>query len=187
MLRSRLLLGFAFLTLCTSLQAQTKDARMNRILAARFVMVTTENGDVFDPKIISDDRKAAGDIQNKFTEWKRFTLVYRPEDADIVIAVRTGGRVRANSGVHIGNMPRNPNGSRIPDASDSGRQTTVGPITTADVGPKDDLFSVYDAHDYPTSMVLWRREQKNGLGYPTQPLFDQFKQAVEKAAHEKKP
>ena len=187
MLRTRILLGLAFLTLSISLQAQTKDARMNLILNARFVMVTTENGDVFDPKIISDDRKAAGDIQNKISEWKRFTLVYRKEDADIVVAVRTGGRVRANTGVHIGNMPRNPNGSRIPDASQSGRETTVGPVTTADVGPKDDLFSVYDAHNYPDSMVLWRREQKNGLGYPTQPLFDQFKKEVEKADSKKKP
>jgi hypothetical protein len=185
MLRPRILLGFALLAFCSSLHAQTNQAYMNRILNARFVMVTTESGDVFDPRIISDDRKAAGDIQNKINEWKRFTLVYRQEDADIVIAVRTGGRFRANGGIHVGNMPRDTTGARIPDASNTNRQTTVGPIATADMGPKDDLFSVYDAHDYPSSALLWRREQKDGLGYPTQPLFDQFKKEVEKAAKKK--
>ncbi len=170
-----------------SLHAQTNAAFMNQILIARFVMVTTENGDPFDPKVISNDRSAAGDIQNKIIDWKRFTLVYRKEDADIVIAVRGGGRLRANAGVHI-DTRREPNGTRLPGTYEPNQtHTSVGPIVTADSGPKDDLLTVYDAHDYPTSSVLWRREQKDGLGYPTLPLFEQFKKEVEKAATKKKP
>jgi len=176
-----------FFVASSSLHAQTNAAFMNRILNARFVMVTTENGDPYDPKVITNDRSAAGDVQNKIIDWKRFTLVYRQQDADIVIAVRGGGRLRTNAGIHI-DTGREPNGSRLPGTYEPNqRSTSVGPIVEADAGPKDDLFSVYDAHDYPTSAVLWRREQKNGLGYPTLPLFEQFKKEVEKAASKKKP
>ena len=178
-----------FFLACASTQAQqTNQAFLNKIVNARFVMVTTESGDPFDPKIISDDRKAAGDIQNKITEWKRYTLVYRKEDADIVIAVRAAGRVRVNAGVHIdtGRQNKRPLPPGVYDPSQP-TSTSVGPILTADAGPKDDLFSVYDASDYPASAILWRKEQKNGLGYPTIPLFEQFKKDVEKTAAKKKP
>jgi hypothetical protein len=94
MRRPAVLLGSALFAIAfASGQAQqTNQAYLNKIVNARFIMVTTESGDPFDPKIISDDRRAAGDIQNKINEWKRFTLVYRKEDADIVIAVRAAGR-----------------------------------------------------------------------------------------------
>ena len=186
MRRTSLLLGFAFLVFgCISLQAQTNTALLNRIAHARFVLVLTENGDPFDPKIDSQDRRAVGDIQNRITQWNAFTLVYRNEEADIVIAVRTAGRVRANTGIHISNHKQGPGSIDPRDTS-----TSVGPILTADASSaKEDLFSVYEAHDYPTSAILWRRQQKDGLTSPTVPLFDQFKKDVEKtmAANTKKP
>jgi hypothetical protein len=190
MRRPAVLLGSAlFVIAFASSQAQqTNQAYLNKIVNARFIMVTTESGDPFDPKVMSDDRRAAGDIQNKIKEWKRFTLVYRKEDADIVIAVRSAGRVRANAGIHIdtGRQNKRP---LPPGAHDPSQPTTtsIGPILTADARPKDDLFSVYDAADYPSSAVLWRKEQKNGLSYPTIPLFEQFKKDIEKTAAKKKP
>jgi hypothetical protein len=190
MRRPAVLLGSALFAIAfASGQAQqTNQAYLNKIVNARFIMVTTESGDPFDPKIISDDRRAAGDIQNKINEWKRFTLVYRKEDADIVIAVRAAGRIRANAGIHVENRRQDRN--RVPPGTYDPSQptsTSVGPILTADAGPKDDLFSVYDAADYPSSAVLWRKEQKNGLSYPTIPLFEQFKKDIEKTAAKKKP
>jgi hypothetical protein len=186
MRRTSLLFGFVFLIfVCVSLQAQTNSAYLNRVAHARFVMVTTENGDPFDPVIDAQDRRAAGDIQNKITQWKTFTLVYRKEEADIVIAVRTAGRVRAITGVHISNHKQGPGSTDPRDTS-----TTVAPILTADASSaKEDLLSVYDAHDYPTSAILWRRQQQDGLGSPKVPLFEQFKKDVEKAiaASSKKP
>lgn len=189
MRRSAVLFGsvFVLLAIASTQAQQTNQAFLNRILNARFVMVTTESGDPFDPKIISDDRKAAGDVQNKINEWKRYTLVYRKEDADIIIAVRAAGRVRANAGIHVDS--RQTKRPLPPMSTDPSQPTTtsVGPILTADAGPSEDLFSVYDASDYPTSAVLWRKEQKDGLGYPTIPLFEQFKKDVEKTAAKKKP
>jgi hypothetical protein len=192
MRRTSLLLGSVFLA-CFSLQAQSNSAYLNRLAHARFVMVTTENGDPFDPVIDSQDRRVAGDIQNKITQWKTFTLVYRKEEADVVIAVRTAGRVRANGGIHVSNrrLP-NPNPSGVPGTVDHRNDTSasVGTILTADASTaKEDLLSVYDAHDYPTSTILWRREQHDGLASPKIPLFDQFKKDVEKAmvANSRKP
>jgi hypothetical protein len=194
MRRTFLYFAFVFLLLgCVSLQAQTNKAFLNRIAHARFIMVTTENGDPFDPVIDSQDRRAAGEIQNMITQWKTFTLVYRKEDADVVIAVRTAGIVRANTGIHVSNrrlpdeFPNSPASQSNPRNRDS---ASIGPIVTADASSaKGDLFSVYDARDYPTSTILWRGEQKNGLSSPSVPLFDQFKKDVEKAiaANNKKP
>jgi hypothetical protein len=180
MRRTSQLLGFAFLLFaCVSLPAQTNKAYLNRIASARFIQVVTENGDPFDPVIDAQDRRAVGEIQNKINEWKTFTLVYRKEDADIVIAVRTAGRVRANAGIHVSN-------TRLPGSNPSGipgsTSPSIGPVLQADASSaKDDLFSVYEARDYPTSAILWRRQQKEGLSIPGVPLFNQFKKDVEKA------
>jgi len=184
MRRTSLLFAFVFLLFGT-LHAQTNTAYLNRVATARFVMVTTENGDPFDPKMDSQDRRAVGAIQNKIAGWKTFTLVYRQEEADIVIAVRTAGRVRANTGVQVSNHKPVPGSTNPKDTS-----VSVGPILTADASSaKEDLFTVYDAHDYPTSAILWRRQQQGGLSIPSVPLFDQFKKEVEKtiAANNKKP
>jgi hypothetical protein len=165
-----------FILGCGSLAAQTNAAFLNRIAAARFVMVTTENGDPFDPKSDASDRRAVGELQNEISKWNRFTIVYKKEDADIVLAVRTSGRIRANSGVHIGSQQ---------DPSTGKRKTVTGPVLTADAGPKDDLLSVYSADEFPNASALWRREQKDGLSSPSYSLFTQFKRDVEKASAKK--
>jgi hypothetical protein len=179
-----LLFAFACL-LFSTLHAQTNTAYLNRVANARFVMVTTERGDPFDPRTDSEDRRAVGDIQSMITQWKAFTLVYRQDQADIVIAVRTAGRVRANTGVQVSNHKPAPGSTNPKDTS-----VSVSPILAADASSaKEDLLSVYDAHDYPTSTVLWRGQQHDGLASPNIPLFDQFKKEVEKAssARNKKP
>ena len=61
-----------------------------RVLAnARFVYVTAYDGDQFDPNLLPEDRAAIGHVQDAIQKWGKLTLVYRPEDADIILAVES--------------------------------------------------------------------------------------------------
>jgi hypothetical protein len=68
-----------------------KDApAMPGILAnARFVYVTSYDGGQFNPNILPDDRDAISRVQDSIQKWGKLTLVYRPQDADIVVAVQS--------------------------------------------------------------------------------------------------
>ncbi len=180
-----LLLVAAFVSTCAF--AQTNKAFMNRIATARFILVTTENGDPINPNVMPEDRQAVFAIQKQIQDWKRFTLVYKPEDADIILAVRTGGMVRGNSGVSIrrgATFPGDPGtypGQTVPPQRAG---TRVGSVTNADAGPEDDMITVYDATSFSDGTILWRSIQRNGLSAKT-PLFDRFRKDVEKTDAER--
>jgi hypothetical protein len=54
---------------------------------ARFVYVSSYDGDQFDPNLLPEDRNAIGAVQNAIQEWGKLVLVYRPSEADIIILV----------------------------------------------------------------------------------------------------
>jgi hypothetical protein len=54
---------------------------------ARYVYVASNDGDQFNPNLLSEDRNAIGAVQDAIQSWGKLTLVYRPSDADIVILV----------------------------------------------------------------------------------------------------
>ena len=56
---------------------------------ARFVYVTSYDGGQFNPNILPDDRDAISRVQDSIQKWGKLTLVYRAEDADIIIAVQS--------------------------------------------------------------------------------------------------
>ena len=63
---------------------------MPGILAnARFVYVTSYDGGQFNPNLLPDDRAAISRVQDALQKWGKLTVVYRPQDADIVIAVQS--------------------------------------------------------------------------------------------------
>jgi hypothetical protein len=77
------LLGSAF--------AKSKSApAMPGILAnARYVYVAAYDGDQYNPRLLPDDRAAISRVQDAIQKWGKLTLVYRPEDADMVIMVES--------------------------------------------------------------------------------------------------
>jgi len=56
---------------------------------ARFVYVTAYDGGQYDPSLLPDDRDAIARVQDSLQKWGKLTVVYRPEDADIVLAVQS--------------------------------------------------------------------------------------------------
>ena len=65
-----------------------RDPAFPGILAnARYVYVSSYDGDQFDPNLLSEDRNAIGAVQSAIQEWGRLVIVYRPSEADIIILV----------------------------------------------------------------------------------------------------
>jgi hypothetical protein len=76
--------------LAGSAVASTTTPDMPRTLAnARFVYVTAYDGDQFDTNLLPEDRAAIAHVQDEIQKWGKLTLVYRPEDADIVLRVES--------------------------------------------------------------------------------------------------
>lgn len=56
---------------------------------ARFVYVAAYDGDQFDPNLLPDDRHAIAAVQDSLQKWGKLTLVYRPDDADVILLVQS--------------------------------------------------------------------------------------------------
>src|SRR5271169_3559663 len=59
------------------------------LINARYVYVTSYDGDQFNPRILPEDRSAIAAVQHAIQDWGKFALVYRPQDADIVLMVQS--------------------------------------------------------------------------------------------------
>jgi hypothetical protein len=57
------------------------------LVNARYVYVTSYDGDQFDTNLLPEDRQAIGTVQDALQKWGKFTLVYEPYQADIVLMV----------------------------------------------------------------------------------------------------
>jgi hypothetical protein len=56
---------------------------------ARFVYVAAYDGDQFDPNLLPDDRAAIGNVQDALRAWGHYVIVYRRQDADMVLLVQS--------------------------------------------------------------------------------------------------
>lgn len=57
------------------------------LVNARYVYVTSYDGDQFNINLLPEDRQAIGTVQDAMQKWGKFTLVYEPHQADIVLMV----------------------------------------------------------------------------------------------------
>jgi len=63
---------------------------MPRILSnARFVYVVAYDGDQFNARLLPEDRDAIARVQDAIHKWGKLIVVYRPQDADIILAVQS--------------------------------------------------------------------------------------------------
>jgi hypothetical protein len=58
---------------------------------ARYVYVTSYDGDQFDFNILPEDRQAIADVHDAVQQWGYYIVVYRPQDADMILAVQKRG------------------------------------------------------------------------------------------------
>ncbi len=57
------------------------------LVNARYVYVTSYDGDQFNSNLLPEDRQAISSVQDAIQKWGKFTLVYQPNQADIVLMV----------------------------------------------------------------------------------------------------
>lgn len=151
------------------------------VVHAKYVFITTYNGDRFDPNAYPDDRQAARDVRDAIQHWGRYIPVERAQDADLILLVRKGRIAEARPGVriHAGSRP-NPNVDPTQNPN-----STLGPEVRVDAGDPLDMLAVYDASQGIDSAPLWRGRLQDGLNPPAMRLVQDFRSKVEAAA--KKP
>ena len=91
MKRAGWLLALFFLFVSTAALAQEPKVMPQLVVQARFVYVTTYDGNQWSPNLLPEDRQAVTDVQDALKKWGKYIVVYRPEDADIIIAVQKRG------------------------------------------------------------------------------------------------
>ncbi|HKN20687.1 MAG TPA: hypothetical protein VJX73_04690 [Terracidiphilus sp.] len=152
---------------------------------AQYVYVEAIDGQEFDPGLNPDDRQAIANVQDALRQWNRYALTMRREDANIVIVVRKGRAVVAKAGVIVGSSSgpgTGPQGNPSPGQPRGQAGPGVGVVAGGEAGTPDDLFEVCQLNSNGTlSTPLWMRKFPDGLDEPQVMLFEQFKDAVEKA------
>ena len=53
--------------------------------------VTSYDGDQFRPQLLDQDRQAISNVQEALQKWGHFIIVYKPSEADMVVAVQSRG------------------------------------------------------------------------------------------------
>jgi hypothetical protein len=59
------------------------------LLNAKYVYVAAYDGDQFDPGLLPEDRQAINSVQDAIQKWGHYVVVYRPQDADIILMVES--------------------------------------------------------------------------------------------------
>ncbi|HZR55677.1 MAG TPA: hypothetical protein VFA74_02300 [Terriglobales bacterium] len=56
---------------------------------ARYVYVTSYDGDQYNPNLLPEDRDAIVAVQDAIQKWGKLILVYKPVEADIILRVQS--------------------------------------------------------------------------------------------------
>jgi len=59
------------------------------LINARYVYVTAYDGGQFNLNLLPEDRQAIAAVQNAIERWGHYIVVYRPEQADMILAVQS--------------------------------------------------------------------------------------------------
>lgn len=166
------LLG-SFLAVGVLVQAKTSKIVPVELAQARYVALGYDLGDGFlsetaltaaQTRILPQDREALARVGDELEKWKRYVITLKPEDGDLLIAVRTGRLAAADVGVQAGKQ----NGDKVGGVDYGG-----------EVSSPDDMLTVYIADHGKEGTVLWRNLQKDGLLGSPPPLFEQFRRDVD--------
>jgi hypothetical protein len=212
MKKSVLLLAVLECAAATAPARTKKEAPLSQLFChARYVYVETVEGDpgVQVARQYPDDYNAAVGVQQRIEKWGKYTLVYQPQDADLVWVVwkeRKGGNRLPGQPTQMPpvTMPQpsdpgtgpgqNPGGPGQPGAPGSPRQnpggiggpdgagTSNGGPGVGMVWPVNDQLAVYmPQNDESLQSALWKKSEKDGLSEPDMPLFGKIADAIDDA------
>jgi hypothetical protein len=140
---------------------------------ARYVYVQAEEGDLYQPGLLNEDRQAIADVEDAIQDWKRYAITANAKEAELVFIVRKGRLASGRLGGTVGTASPYPGQPRT--------TPTVGGSAEAETGPPDDLLEVKMRNpDGSLSGPIWMRSQPEGLNAPRVPLLRMLRDAVEK-------
>jgi hypothetical protein len=84
-----LLLGCSLIGVAAPKPAKDIPLLPKTLRNARFVYVASYDGDAFDPNLLPEDREAISAVQDAIQKWGKLYLVYRPDEADIILRVQS--------------------------------------------------------------------------------------------------
>ncbi len=182
------LLPLLFLSLPFAKAKNKEKTPLPKLVAhAQYVMVTTYFGDPvrepLNPHITTEDRQAVTDVQNALEKWGRYTIAYRPEDAELILVVRKGRLLDATGGVRVqagSKRPCTPGNSPAPCTIQ--QDPAVGPIAAVDAGDPQDELALYDSSLGTDNAPLWRGRRAAGLDAPKMQLVEELRTKVEETA-----
>jgi hypothetical protein len=146
-----------------------------QLAQARYVALGYDRGTGFvtetdvRAEVLPEEREALQRIRAGLEEWGRYVVVVRPEQADLLIAVRKGRLASFGGGIHVGG----PTSGR-PGSGPVG----TGPIAGAEISSPDDMIEVFEGRG---GSLIWRGVKPNGLSGAGPPLWESFQAEVAKA------
>jgi hypothetical protein len=177
--------------------AKKKSALPQVVLNAQTVFVMVDPDAAIPVNDPGGNRTAREDVEKALMEWGRLKPTMTMSQADLVIVVRKGDKQAMNPTVG-GQSPNDrpvilqgtDNTMRIggqqgrsPDAAQNGGPLSPKPGMGGEIGPTEDLFSVYlgRTEDALKRGPLWRYAEKDALKSPGLPAVAEFKKAVDEA------
>ena len=147
-------------------QGYAKDAVSAQLLHARYVALGYETANGFlgeweteafnSAKVLPEDRQALAHLSEALKKWNRYLVTIEPQQAEILIAVRSGRLASAGGGIRVHTGSIDPGGT-MP----GGRG--IGPVVGAEAGPRPDYLALYQAEDGREGPRLWRKTEDGGL------------------------
>ena len=126
--------------------------------------------------VYPEDRQALDAVREALSRWGKYVITTRPEDAELLIAVRFGRRGGGGAGVGgagLGGAPVGNGTGRSPLGSLGSGQ--------AELSSNEDLFTIYESRAGRAGAPLWR-QQGHGLFAGSPPkAFAAFQADVEAA------
>lgn len=186
-MKVRTVLVVALLLLPALAFAQTKKKKPTTPAVfgnAKYVFVKAEDGDIYDPRLLPEDRDAISSVNEALRAWGRYTLMPTADGAELVFIVRKGRLGSARVGGTVGTPGTGPYGTPGNGPNGSPRQPAIGApgvMVGGDVGPPDDFLEVRMKNPSgDLSNPIWERSMSDGLDAPSVPLLQQLKNAVER-------
>ena len=177
--------------------ANKKSALPQVVLNAQTVFVMVDPDAAIPVNDPGGNRAAREDVEKALIKWGRLKPTMTMSQADLVIVVRKGDKQAMNPTVD-GQPPNDrpvivqatDNTIRIggqqgrnPDAAQNGGPPSPRPGMGGQIGPTEDLFSVYlgRTEDALKRGPLWRYAGRDALKSPDVPAVAEFKKAVDEA------
>jgi hypothetical protein len=127
---------------------------------------------------LPEERRAVEAIRSDLEKWGHYVVTTRPEQAEILIAVRIGRRASLEVGARRGGAGSNRDGG---GGSRTGSSRTIG----VQLSSNEDRVDVYEAVGGRPGIRLWSSAEDGGLTGSPPRLYKSFREEIEAAV--KKP